>query len=234
MDKWDVFISYASEDGDWVEELARGLELQGVRVWIDKTALTIGDNLRRSIDDGLANSRYGAVVLSKAFLRKSFPQHELDGLFIKEMNSGKTILPIWHGVTAEEVRKYSLPLANKIAASSTDGVDEVVKQIVNVVKVGKGRSASPVLSSSITAEPTPEPTASASDVEVTDVYDMLYKYFDKNEMDDLAFRLGIESEDLDQTTKDKMARSFARYMARHHRLQELRDAIFNVRPNLSP
>ena len=34
---------------------------------------------------GLAQSRYGVVVLSKAFFRKSWPQRELDGLTTKEM-----------------------------------------------------------------------------------------------------------------------------------------------------
>ncbi len=232
MDKWDVFISYASEDSDWVEKLAQGLEQQGVRVWIDKTALTIGDNLRRSIDDGLANSRYGAVVLSKAFFQKSFPQHELDGLFIKEMNSGKTILPIWHGVTTEDVAKYSLSLANKIAISSTRGVDAVVQAIVNVIKAGKGMPSNPLPPSSEAASPAPE--KSSIDKEVTEVYDLLYRYFDKNELANLAFSLGVEPEDLDETTRPNMARSFATYMARRHKMQELKEAIYKARPKLRP
>ena len=48
---------------------------------IEKFTLRVGDSLRRSIDNGLRNSRYGIVVLSEAFFSKEWPQRELDGLF---------------------------------------------------------------------------------------------------------------------------------------------------------
>jgi TIR domain len=52
----------------------------GLRVWFDELTLTIGDSLRQSIDRGLANSRFGIVVISPSFLQKDWPQKELDGL----------------------------------------------------------------------------------------------------------------------------------------------------------
>ena len=39
----------------------------GLEVWYDEFSLTVGDSLRRKIDEGLANSRYGIVVLSRFF-----------------------------------------------------------------------------------------------------------------------------------------------------------------------
>ncbi|MNG40440.1 hypothetical protein D3C84_1290240 [compost metagenome] len=41
-----------------------------VAVWYDEFELEIGDSLRRSIDNGLKNSKYGIVILSEAFFKK--------------------------------------------------------------------------------------------------------------------------------------------------------------------
>ena len=72
--EYDVFISHASEDKDEVARpLAQRLEQLGLRVWLDECQLTVGDSLRRSIDRGLGESRFGVVVLSPAFFRKEWP-----------------------------------------------------------------------------------------------------------------------------------------------------------------
>ena len=69
--EWDVFISHASEDKDeFVEHLADALVAADFKVWYDEFELKLGDSLRKKIDFGLANCRYGVVVLSKAFFAK--------------------------------------------------------------------------------------------------------------------------------------------------------------------
>src|SRR5260370_4234923 len=99
--EWDVFISHASEDkDDFVRPLAHGLEAHGLKVWFDEFTLTVGDSLRRSIDDGLSRSRFGIVVISAAFLHKDWPQRELDGLVAREIGGVKVVLPGWRNVTA--------------------------------------------------------------------------------------------------------------------------------------
>ena len=88
--KWDVFVCHASEDkDDFVRPLARKLEAHGLKVWFDEFTLTVGDSLRRSIDRGLAGSRFGVVVISPNFLQKEWPQRELDGLVARETGGGK-------------------------------------------------------------------------------------------------------------------------------------------------
>lgn len=67
---YDAFISHASEDKDGlVRPLAELLRKQGFAIWYDEFQLKVGDSLRRSIDNGLAHSRFGIVVLSPDFLR---------------------------------------------------------------------------------------------------------------------------------------------------------------------
>jgi TIR domain len=128
-DSYDAFISHASEDKtSLVRPLARELERLGFRVWYDEFELKVGDSLRKSIDKGLANSRYGIVILSKSFFEKNWPQYELNGLTAREMEKHKVILPVWHNITKEEVLSFSPTLADKIAVITTG------KTIVRVAK----------------------------------------------------------------------------------------------------
>ncbi len=114
---YDAFISHASEDKKViVRPLANALEKMGYRIWYDEFELQVGDSLRQSIDHGLANSRYGIVILSQAFFSKNWPQYELNGLTAREMDGHKVILTVWHKLTKAQVLKVSPTLADKVAA----------------------------------------------------------------------------------------------------------------------
>ncbi|HYD48266.1 MAG TPA: toll/interleukin-1 receptor domain-containing protein [Terriglobales bacterium] len=132
----DVFISHASEDKDAIARpLYDALTAKGVSVWFDEVTLELGDSLRRKIDEGLAHCRYGIVVLSPTFLAKEWPQRELDGLVARETDSGeKAILPIWHNLDRSTLLLYSAPLADRLAARSTEGVPSIVQKILKVIK----------------------------------------------------------------------------------------------------
>jgi hypothetical protein len=96
--------------------------------------MKLGDSIRRRIDDGLVRSRYGVVVLSQAFFAKNWPQYELDGLIGRENASGeKVVLPVWHGVDKNYVARYSPTLADRLAVSSAEGVDNVFERITSVL-----------------------------------------------------------------------------------------------------
>ena len=133
--EYDVFISYASEDkNEVVTPLAEALRAGGLSVWYDDYELKIGDSLRRSIDRGIASSRFGIIVLSKAFFGKGWPNYELDGLVTKSVDGDQVLLPIWHSITKDEVVSYSPSLADKIARNTTtQTVEEIAEEIVEVV-----------------------------------------------------------------------------------------------------
>jgi hypothetical protein len=66
--RYDVFISHASEDKEAVAKpLANLLRSRKINVWLDQYELTVGDSLRRKIDQGLRDSNFGVVVLSEKF-----------------------------------------------------------------------------------------------------------------------------------------------------------------------
>jgi hypothetical protein len=133
---FDVFISHASEDKDEVvRPLANALRAAGLSVWYDEFELRIGDSLRRKIDKGLAGSRFGVVVLSKAFFGRGWPEYELDGLVTRAVSGDQVLLPVWHNISKSEVIAYSPSLADRLARSTaTHTVEEIAAEIVDVIE----------------------------------------------------------------------------------------------------
>jgi len=133
--EYDVFISHAWEDKPFARDLAETLRKKRLKVWYDEFTLSVGDRLRRSIDRGLANSRYGIVILSPYFFAKEWPQKELDGLASRETLGKKIILPVWHNITADQVREYSPTLADRIAVTTDKGLEQVVAELLRAMRV---------------------------------------------------------------------------------------------------
>lgn len=138
--EWDLFISHASEDKDFVKPLEEKLTNAGFKVWYDEHILTLGDSLVQKINEGLAKSKFGIVILSPNFFAKNWPQLELDGLFSFETAGEKKILPIWHNIEAESIRRFSPLLAGKLAVKSNLGLDAVINEIGRVHSPGQKRS----------------------------------------------------------------------------------------------
>lgn len=132
----DVFIAHASEDKDSVARpLADALAAAGLSIWYDEGELKLGDSIRRSIDQGIALSRFGVVILSKSFFEKGWTQYELDGLVTRAVSDEQVILPIWHDITKQEVISHSPSLADKLARSTaTHTIVEIADEIVSVVR----------------------------------------------------------------------------------------------------
>ena len=132
---YDFFISHASEDKDgFVRGLAEALQDRGAKVWYDDFTLKVGDSLRRGIDQGLTNSRFGVVVLSKHFFAKEWPQNELDGLSALAAEGSTKILPIWHEISKDEVARHSPMLADKVALNtSLKSTDEIADELYRLI-----------------------------------------------------------------------------------------------------
>lgn len=137
---WDVFLSHASEDkNDVAIPLRDALTALGITVWLDKSEMRIGSSLRRRIDEGIRSSRFGIAVLSESFFKKGWTNQELDGLVTKSIaGDQQSLLPIWHGVTHADVRKFSPTLADRVALS-TDSfeIQDIAEQIADVVSSAK-------------------------------------------------------------------------------------------------
>jgi hypothetical protein len=139
--KWDAFISYASEDGlEYASQLKEQLEHEryGLKIWLAKETLNLGDGLRSGLDKGLVRSNYKIVVLTKMYFEKYWTNQELDGMFAQEACSGKKlVLPLCHKMSLQELVEYSPILAGRLVVPPNTGLEETTLALFNVIKHSK-------------------------------------------------------------------------------------------------
>lgn len=129
-----VFISHASEDKrEFVRPLAKKLMDKGLDVWYDEFSLKLGDSLRQSIELGISEASYGIVVLSPNFIKKSWTQSELNGLFSKEIAGKCKILPLWFNIDHSDILKHFPILADKVASVFDGDFEVVVNKILETI-----------------------------------------------------------------------------------------------------
>jgi hypothetical protein len=89
-----VFISYASEDSKFVDELVNKLQLRSVDVWYAKHEIKIGDSIVQKINEGINNSDWLLLVLSKASVKSRWVTQELNSAVALTVKKGAFILPV--------------------------------------------------------------------------------------------------------------------------------------------
>lgn len=133
----DIFLSHASEDKDEIARpLREALEDRGLVVWFDEVKIKVGQSIRQEIEKGISGAKFGVVILSPSFFAKQWTQAELDALFTKKVDTGRSvILPIWHRVTKDEVAAHSPLLAGLLALNSaTMTLAEIADAIAEAVE----------------------------------------------------------------------------------------------------
>lgn len=135
--KFDLFICHASEDkARFVLPLLGELQQRQLKCWIDYREIQLGDDFRRRMDEGLAQSRYGVVILSPCFF-KYWPQAELSALFNQEATFGeKRILPVRCDVDRATVAQRLPLLAGRADVSWDLGQAMVADRIRDAVRSG--------------------------------------------------------------------------------------------------
>ena len=90
-----IFISYSSKDKEFAVRLATDLRLMGLKVWIDKWEMRVGDSLNKKIAEGISNSGWFCVVLSPNSVTSPWVQKELNAGLERELEKRDVfILPI--------------------------------------------------------------------------------------------------------------------------------------------
>jgi hypothetical protein len=113
-----AFISHDWRDKETIARpLAISLTHNLCRVWYDEFSLRVGDSLRERIEEGIKKCRKCILVLSPHFLaNKRWARREFDSVFTRELVEEKQLfLPIWAGVSRDDVYRYSPILADRVA-----------------------------------------------------------------------------------------------------------------------
>ncbi len=143
VDKPQAFISHDSRDKELIAKpLAEGLSARMCTVWYDEFTLKIGDRLRDSIQKGIREANRCVLILTKNYLNNlGWTKEEFDSIFTRELvMQEKVILPIWFGVSTQDVFKYSTSLPDSFALSwplkegkKEDEYEREVQQLISKV-----------------------------------------------------------------------------------------------------
>jgi hypothetical protein len=117
-EKPKAFISHDSRDKELIARpLSNGLNSRLCFVWYDEYSLKVGDSLRESIENGIITAHKCILILTKNYLNNpGWGKKEFNSIFTREMiTNERVVLPIWYGVTKEEVYNYSPSLADTFA-----------------------------------------------------------------------------------------------------------------------
>jgi hypothetical protein len=90
-----LFLSYSSQDGEFVERLERDLGDHGIAVWRDQGELAAGDSLPDKLANAIAGSLWFGIILSPDAVASRWVQLELATAIALEIKTGAvTVLPI--------------------------------------------------------------------------------------------------------------------------------------------
>jgi len=94
--RYDVFISHASKDKlDYVDSLFISLRKLGINIFYDTEIISWGDDWKKVILDGVLQSEFAIIVISKNFFGREWTERELDELLkIQNENNQKVVLPL--------------------------------------------------------------------------------------------------------------------------------------------
>jgi hypothetical protein len=131
-----AFISHDSRDKDAVARpIAIGLAALMCPVWFDEFSLRVGDRLRESIERGLREARKCVLVISPHFIaNRGWTRQEFNAIFTRELvERADLILPVWHGVSRNEVFEFSPVLADRVAVNWNVGAQEAVRRLKRAI-----------------------------------------------------------------------------------------------------
>jgi hypothetical protein len=90
-----IFLSHNWADKPFAKRLARDLECQGIRYWLDEAEIKIGDSLIGKIREGIDSVDYVAAILSPDSVSSPWVQREIDVAMNQEILGRRVkVLPI--------------------------------------------------------------------------------------------------------------------------------------------
>jgi len=138
--KWEVpslaFISHDSKDKDpIVGPLVKELQSISCPVWYDEYSLKDGDILCEAIDKGLRECKKCIFIITPNFLQNyGWPRHEYNSILNREIDEKQNlIIPVWCGVTQQQVSDYSLALSGRLAVVWDGDVKKVANRLRQLI-----------------------------------------------------------------------------------------------------
>ena len=128
QEEFDLFLSHASLDKEWVLELAKQLEARGLRVFVDSAEIAVGDNFVLRLSNGLERSRYMVLVLSKYTEGRPWVQQEWTSFMAGHGPLGR-LLPVKIDAVELPAILQATQAVNATDRDATRAADELFKAV---------------------------------------------------------------------------------------------------------
>ncbi|MCQ2240243.1 toll/interleukin-1 receptor domain-containing protein [Treponema sp.] len=132
----DFFLSHASENKEIVRKVYNGLKTD-YKCWFDEAEIFPGDDIIDQVfRNGLLQSKYVILFLSKAFLNKDWPKEELKNAISRQINKkDQRVIPYLLDISINELVSY-FPFFNGKRCETIDvnDIEKTIKQIKNLIR----------------------------------------------------------------------------------------------------
>ncbi len=128
-----AFISHSTKDKPFVRKLAADLVASGVKVWLDEQRILVGDSIPEKIAQGLAESDFFLIVVSRNSTNSAWVKKELSVALVHEIERRKvTVLPI-------KLDDASMPdtVRDKLYADFSHSYDDGLEKLLRSIKARK-------------------------------------------------------------------------------------------------
>lgn len=85
-------MSHSSKDKTFARRLGNDLRQYGAKVWIDEAEIKVGDSLIEKISEGLSETEYLIVLLSKESCKSEWVKREVNIAITKEIHGKKVVV----------------------------------------------------------------------------------------------------------------------------------------------
>jgi hypothetical protein len=233
----EIFLSYAQEDKDEVENLYQRLSNAGFKPWMDKKDILPGERWKSSIHRAVQSSDFFLVCLSVNSVNKR-------GFLQKEI---KDALDIWQEKLESDI--YLIPVRlEDCETPETLGDFQWVNlfeedgwaRLVQAIRVGMKRRGEAV--KPITQKPIPHVSVQTADMAserralqqyLSTLRQILVSRFSEEELQTLCFDLGIDYDDLPAQGRAGKARALIAHLGHRDRVRELVAIGQRLRPDIS-
>ncbi len=126
-----VFISHHSSDKPTVKPFVEALKERGIHPWLDQMEIGPGDDIVKSINDGLEECQAGIIVFSQNTMASKWVEAEVNYLIYAKIKESKVLIPVM-----VEDEAFVPPLIRPLAWRNISEIDAIVDAL-------KNRSAGP-------------------------------------------------------------------------------------------
>ena len=111
--EYDAYLIHANENKDLARDVASGLRDHGFHIWFNE--FVPGFSIRRQMEAGLQSANAAILLVTGELFTKKWAQEEMDAALTLEGADQGRLVPVWVGVSADDVKRFSSMLASRYA-----------------------------------------------------------------------------------------------------------------------